>query len=40
MYENGVLRMIFGTKRKMQESGDDCILRRSVTCMVHHILLE
>jgi hypothetical protein len=30
--ENRELRRIFGSKRKWQEAGEDCIMRRFITC--------
>jgi hypothetical protein len=38
--ENKVLRRIFGLKwRKLQEAGEDYIMRSFVTCTVHQMLL-
>jgi hypothetical protein len=35
-----VLRRIFGLRgRKWQEAGEDCIMRRFITCTLHQILL-
>jgi hypothetical protein len=36
MFENRVLRRMFGPKR---EAGEDCIMRSFITCTLHQILL-
>jgi len=38
MFENRVLRRIFGPKRKLLETREDYIMRNSITCMLHQIL--
>jgi hypothetical protein len=35
VFENLVLRRTFGCKRKWQKAGEDCIMRRVITCMLH-----
>jgi hypothetical protein len=40
VFENRMLRGIYGPKRKQQEAGEDCIMRNFTTCIVHQILLE
>jgi hypothetical protein len=32
VFENRVLRIIFGYERKWREAGEDCILRNFITC--------
>jgi hypothetical protein len=39
VFENRVLRRIFGPKRKWQEAGD-CIMRSFITCTLHQVLLK
>jgi hypothetical protein len=39
VFENRVLRRIFGPKRKWREAGEDYIMRSLITCMFHQILL-
>jgi hypothetical protein len=39
VFENRVLRRIFGCKWKWQ-TGKDCIMRSFITSMLHQILLE
>jgi hypothetical protein len=39
VFENRVLRRIFGPKRKWQEVGEDCIMRSFMTCTLQQILL-
>jgi hypothetical protein len=34
-----VLRRIFGSKRKWQEAGEECITRSFITCTLHYISL-
>jgi len=37
VFENGVLRRIFGLKREeSQEAGEYCIMRSFITCTLHH----
>jgi hypothetical protein len=39
-FENRVLRRIFGPKSEEgQEDGEDCIMRRFITCKLHQILI-
>jgi hypothetical protein len=40
MFENRVLRRIFGRKGKWQEAGEDCIMRSLINYTLHQILLE
>jgi hypothetical protein len=35
VFENRVLRRIFGHKRKWQEAGEDCIMWNFTTCTLH-----
>jgi hypothetical protein len=37
--ENVVLRRIFGPKRKLQEAGEDNVMKNFITCMPYQILL-
>jgi hypothetical protein len=40
VFENRVLRIIFGLKREMwQEAGEDYVTRNFITCIFHKILL-
>jgi hypothetical protein len=39
VFENRVLRKIFGAKRKWQEAGKDFIMWRFITCTLHRIFL-
>jgi hypothetical protein len=39
VFENRVLRGIFGLERKWQETGEDCIMKSFITFMLHQILL-
>jgi hypothetical protein len=39
VYENRVLRRIFGHTTKWQEAGKDCIMRSFITSTLHQILL-
>jgi hypothetical protein len=38
--ENREMRRMFGPKRKWQEAGEDCLMRRSVICMLHQISVK
>jgi hypothetical protein len=40
VFENMVLRRIFGPKRKWQEAGEDYIMRSFVTWTLHQILFR
>jgi hypothetical protein len=41
VFENRMLRKIFGPKRKeVTEDGENCIMRGFITCTHHKILLE
>jgi len=40
VFENSVLRRIFGPKKKRQEAGEDCKMRSFITCTLLQILLE
>jgi hypothetical protein len=40
VFENRVLRRIFGHRRKeVAEAGEDCITRSFITCTLHQMLL-
>jgi hypothetical protein len=40
LFENRVLRIIFGTKRdEVAGGGEDCIKRSFINCMLHQMLL-
>jgi hypothetical protein len=40
VFENGVLRRVFGLKREEVAGGwRNCIMRSFITCMLHQILL-
>jgi len=39
VYENRVLRRIFGRKKSLREGGEDCAVRSFVSCMLHQMLL-
>jgi hypothetical protein len=38
VFENRMLRRVFGPKRKWQEAIEDCIMRSFITCMLHQVL--
>jgi hypothetical protein len=40
VFENRVLRRIFGPKRKWRKAGEDCMMRSFITCTLHQILLK
>jgi hypothetical protein len=41
VFENRVLKRIFGPKREeVAGSGEDCIMRSFITCTLHKILLR
>jgi hypothetical protein len=40
VFENRVLWRIFGPKRKWRDAGEDCIMRRFITCTVRQISLR
>jgi hypothetical protein len=39
VYENRVLRRIFGPEWKWQEAGEHCIMRSCITDTVHQMLV-
>jgi hypothetical protein len=39
VFENKVLRKIFGPKRKETDHGENCIMMNFITCILHRILL-
>jgi hypothetical protein len=39
VFENRVLRGIFGPKMKWKETGEDYIMRSFITCTLHKMLL-
>jgi hypothetical protein len=41
MFENRVLRVIFGLKREqVGKAGEDCIMWSFITCVLHQMLLR
>jgi hypothetical protein len=39
VFENRVLRRIFGPERKLLEAEENCAMRSLITCMLYQILL-
>jgi hypothetical protein len=39
IFENGMLRRVFGPARKWREAVEDSIMRRFITCTLHKMLL-
>jgi hypothetical protein len=39
VFENRMLRGVFGLKKEWQEAGEDCKMRNLITCTFHKILL-
>jgi hypothetical protein len=41
MFENRVLRRIFGPKREeVTADGENCVMKRFMICTLHQVLLE
>jgi hypothetical protein len=40
VFENRVLRRIFGPKRKEVTDGEYCIMRSFIICILHQILIK
>jgi hypothetical protein len=39
VFENRVLRKIFGPKRRKTDRGENCIMMNFIACILHRILL-
>jgi hypothetical protein len=40
VFENRVLRRIFGPKRRKTDRGENCMMINFMACLLHRILLE
>jgi hypothetical protein len=37
--EDRALRRMFGPKKKQQEAGENCVMKNSILCTLHKVLL-